>query len=419
MKSFLPLLRSEWQLLLFGFAMTFGSSLGQTYFIALFSAEIRHDLNLSHSAFGSIYSAATLASAVLLLWTGTLIDRMNLRHYSYLIICCLAAGCVMLANSRNLPMLFLSMLVLRHLGQGLMGMAGTTSMVRYIDHHKGKASAISTIGFSISEAILPSVVIAALAWLSWRQTWLCWSALLLIVLPLLVRHLLGNHEQRHEQYLQSVSTSQGAAPGSRKRQWTRNEVLRDPYFYLFMPALLAQPMLFTGFMFHQVQLVQEKAWPLPLWGSLYLVYALTTAATKLGAGILIDRIGALRLVPLLCIPMGAAMLVLPSSDSLLVAVLYMLFLGLAVGTYATVSSPFYAQMYGTVHLGSIKSATTSAMVFSSAITPVLMGWFIDRAISIDSMALWAAAYVVLAFVLACYGYYGVKNSRPEVFATGL
>ena len=45
--------RVEWRFLLFGMAMAFCSSLGQTYFISLFSAEIRSELALSHAAFGT------------------------------------------------------------------------------------------------------------------------------------------------------------------------------------------------------------------------------------------------------------------------------------------------------------------------------------------------------------------------------
>lgn len=400
MKSFLPLFQREWRLLLFGFAMTFGSSLGQTYFIALFSGEIRADLGLSHGEFGSVYSAATLASAVILLWSGSLIDHMNLRRYAYLIVFGLAGGCLLLASSRNLPMLFLSILVLRQLGQGLMGMAGATAMVRYIDDQPGKASAISGIGYSISEALLPSAVIASLVWLSWRQSWVMWALILAITLPLLIRHLLRNHELRHSHYLDTIATDNGKPTGSGRRQWTRPEVLRDPVFYLSLPAMLAQPMLFTGFMFHQIHLVEEKGWPLAVWGSLYLVYALTTTATKLGAGLIIDRIGAARLLPLMCVPLGIGLLVLSSASSLLVAVVFMFCLGLSVGTYSTVSSPFFAEVYGSLHLGSIKSVTTSAMVFSSAIAPVLMGWGIDRGTSMDTMALVGAGYVVLACVLA-------------------
>jgi MFS family permease len=119
MKSFLPLIQSEWRLLLFGFAMAFASSLGQTYFIGLFSGEIRLDLGLSHGAFGGIYSAATLTSAVLLLWTGSLIDRVDLLRYTYAVTVGLALACVLMAGSNSIVMLFLAVLALRHLGQGL------------------------------------------------------------------------------------------------------------------------------------------------------------------------------------------------------------------------------------------------------------------------------------------------------------
>ena len=46
-------MRVEWRFLLFGVAMAFCSSLGQTFFISLFSSEIRSELGLSHGAFGT------------------------------------------------------------------------------------------------------------------------------------------------------------------------------------------------------------------------------------------------------------------------------------------------------------------------------------------------------------------------------
>jgi MFS family permease len=400
MKSFLPLIRAEWRLLLFGFLMTFGSSLGQTYFIGLFGGDIRRDLQLSHGDFGAIYSAATLASSVLLLWTGVLIDKLDLRHYTYMVVVGLCVGCLMIAGSGSAATLFLSIFVLRHLGQGLMGMAGPTTMVRYIDHQKGKANALSGIGYSLSEALLPSIVIAQLALMSWRQSWVAWAALLAVTVPLGIRALLQGHEQRHASYLQEVTAHPDPGSPDRRRHWSRAEVVRDPLFYMFMPALLAQPMLFTGFMFHQVHLVEVKGWPLAAWGSLYVLYALVAIVCKLWAGLLVDSYGAIRLTPLVCLPFGLGLLFLASSDSLLVGALFMTLMAGSIGVYSTLSSPFFAEMYGSLHLGSIKSVTTAAMVFSSAIAPVLMGWLIDRGVSIETMALGGVAYVVVASALA-------------------
>jgi MFS family permease len=400
MKSFLPLIRAEWRLLLFGFVMTFGSSLGQTYFIGLFGGDIRSNLGLSHGDFGAIYSAATVASAVLLLWTGSLIDRLELPHYAYLTVIGLTTGCVMISASEGIATLFLGVLVLRHFGQGLMGMAGATTMVRYLDHHKGKANALSGIGYSLSEAILPSLVIAQLAVMSWRQSWLAWAVLLGVTVPLATHLLLRGHKLRHAAYLESISVRQDQPTPGQQRHWTRAEVLRDPLFYLFLPALLAQPMLFTGFMFHQVHLVDVKGWSLEAWGSLYILYALVSTVVKLAAGLLVDRYGAIRLAPLVCLPLGLGLLFLASANSILVAALFMVLMAISIGTYSTLSSPFYAEMYGSLHLGSIKSLVTAAMVFSSAITPVLMGWMIDAGVSMEAMALASVVYVLLASLSA-------------------
>jgi MFS family permease len=411
MRSFIPLIKTEWRLLLFGFVMTFGSSLGQTYFIALFSGQIRADLDISHGTFGAIYSAATLVSAIILLWSGTLIDRMELRRFAYMSVIGLALGCLILAGSQGMVSLFIAILVLRHLGQGLMSMAGVTSIVRYIDHQRGKANAISGIGFSFSEAVLPSAIIGLLVVLGWREAWLLCAIVLVVVLPLMIHWLLGAHEVRHSQYLAKISVENEASTRVTQRQWTRGEVIRDPLLYLFMPVLLTQPMLYTGFMFHQVQLVEEKGWSLMLWGSLYLLYALTTIAMKLVSGVLVDRFGAIRLMPLLALPLGLGLLLLSTSDSILIAVLFMFLMGIGVGNYSTLSSPFYAEMYGTLHLGSIKSVTTAAMVFSSAITPVIMGWMIDAGISMDIMALMGVGYVAAATAMALFATAKMRRSH--------
>ena len=396
MKSFLPLIRAEWRLLLFGFVMTFGSSLGQTYFIGLFGGDIRSDLGLSHGEFGAIYSGATLLSAILLLWSGSLIDRLDLSHYAYLVVAGLSLGCLMISASSGPFTLFLSVLVLRHLGQGLMGMAGATTMVRYLDRQKGKANALSGIGYSLSEAILPSLVIAQLAVVTWRQSWIGWGVLVGIIIPLATCFLLRGHHLRHAAYLEAISAQQDRPADGQQRQWTRAQVLRDPLFYLFMPALLAQPMLFTGFMFHQVHLVEAKGWSLEFWAGLYILYALVSTVCKLGAGLLVDRYGAIRLAAFVCLPLGLGLVCLASADSAVVAVLFMVLMAVSVGAYSTLSSPFYAEMYGSLHLGSIKSLATAAMVFSSAIAPVLMGWMIDAGVRMETMALACVAYVMLA-----------------------
>ena len=60
-----------------GALLTFLSSFGQTYFISIFSGEIRNTFNLSHGDWGSIYGFGTFASAIVMIWAGGLTDIMR------------------------------------------------------------------------------------------------------------------------------------------------------------------------------------------------------------------------------------------------------------------------------------------------------------------------------------------------------
>ena len=61
--KFLNLVKFEWRFLLYGLLMSLWSSFGQTFFISLFSSEIRNELQLSHGEFGAYYAIATTVSA--------------------------------------------------------------------------------------------------------------------------------------------------------------------------------------------------------------------------------------------------------------------------------------------------------------------------------------------------------------------
>ena len=76
--------------------------------------------------------------------------------------------------------------------------------------------------------------------------------------------------------------------------------------------------------------------------------------------------------------------------------------GVTVGFQSTVTAPFWSEMYGNKHLGSIKSLGTSVMVFCTALSPVIIGWYIDMGVSMDTLAIWGAIYIFLTSALAWY-----------------
>jgi len=399
----IKLIRAEWQLLLFGFLMSFWSSPGQTFLISLFSGEIRAELDLSDGEFAGIYSLATLLSAVVIIWSGTLIDRIKLKKFSIIIVLGLGLGCGVISISVGVLSLFVGLFLIRQLGQGLMFITSATAMVRYLDESKGKSTALAGMGYAFSEAVMPSILVALLLWVGWRMSWLISGIALVLFMVPAILYLLRNHDRRHDRYLKQLLQQENEPEQNyRRRQWTRAEVVRDKMFYLFAPGLMSQPLMFTGFIFHQVHLVESKNWSLTAWASLFIMYALISVATKIVTGFLVDRYGAIRMVPLVALPMGVGLVILALTSSLAWGGVFLALTGITVGFQSTITAPFWSEMYGSKHLGSIKSLGTSVMVFCTALSPVILGWYIDRGTSMETLAMASAIYILLTSTLAFY-----------------
>ena len=175
--------------------------------------------------------------------------------------------------------------------------------------------------------------------------------------------------------------------------------MRDPRFYLLLPALLAPGFINTGVFFHQIALVEGKGWPLSVFAASFAFYAATTIATSLSIGPVIDRIGAVRLLPFYLLPLTTALLVLSLSHDPIGAAGFMALAGVTAGMSAVMVAAVWAELYGTRHLGAIRSMSVSILVLATALSPGLFGWLLDRGGSFDGIAMGSAAGVLAAALL--------------------
>ena len=230
--------------------MLLASSFGQTYFIGVFGPSIRTEFGLSHSSWGGVYMAGTLLSALVLPWSGQLIDRVDLPRYTVFVIIALAGACLFMAMTPSVVFLIAAIFALRQTGQGLMSHTGATAMARNFPADRGKAIALSSLGFGLGEAVLPVLMVACIALIGWRATYGA-AALtsLVLVLPLTL-WLLRGHSLCHEHHTAYPQQRQAAQP--RMETWSRRDVLRDLRFYLLLPAALAPSFIGTALFFHHL-----------------------------------------------------------------------------------------------------------------------------------------------------------------------
>jgi len=398
--NYLHFVHANARFLAFGLLAVGLSGLGQTYFIALFGGEIRAALALSHGDFGLLYSAATLVSGLTIGWAGRWLDRLDLRAFLAVVCGGVAAGGLLMAGAETVWAMGVAMFLLRFAGQGLMTHMAFTSMGRYFESGRGKAVSIAAMGMPLGEALLPAVVVAAVAAVGWRQTWLLAAVMVVLVaLPLLL-WLLRGHGERKRRFHAAEDTGGTEAGG---RQWTRGEVLRDARFYLLLPAVLAGPFIVSALFFHQVHIAEAKGWTLSWLATSFIGFAAMHVLGLLVFGPLVDRIGARRLLGVFLLPMAAGLGVLASGDAHWVAPVYMLLMGVSMGATGTLLGALWPELYGVIHLGAIRAVVQAAMVVSTALSPGLIGLLIDAGVGLTVISGLLLGYIAVAVGLALTG----------------
>jgi len=381
----------------FGFLFAAASSFGQTYFIGVFGPSIQEEFGLSHTEWGTTYLIGTLASALVLPWTGRYIDRMNLVSYSYLVLALMICACLFAAGTPGAIWLVLSIFFLRQAGQGLMSHVAITSMGRYFDSHRGRAIAIATLGFACAEAILPYLAVVLIALIGWRQTYVGAALILVLGLVPLVSMLLRGQASVDSRAERS-DTADASNPPS-QRSWTVAEMVRDRRFLLMLPGLTAPSAIITALFFHHLNIAAAKGWSAEWITGSYGMYAIAVTFTSLISGPFIDRLGAVRLVPFMLVPLMIALLVLSVFHTPFSAWIYLIMIGIHSGISHTAVTAMWAELYGVEHLGAIKSFATAVSVFASAVGPVTLGVLLDYQLTVELICVLLATYTLIACVL--------------------
>ncbi len=398
-------LRDNAPFLTAGALLSFSSSYGQTFFIAIFGASVMAALDLSAGDWGLIYGIATTVSAVVMVQAGALTDRFRVRHLAIGVMVLMAAACLLMASVDSVPALLLAVFLLRLTGQGMMSHLSVVAMARWFRANRGKALSVSALGFAVGTAVLPALVAALMTVFDWRLIWVGAAAAALLTLPVIVRLL---RQERTPQ----AAVEETASLGMEGRHWRRAEVLRHPLFWCLVPLLLGPPCWGTALWFQQVHIAEVKGWSLLAYASLFPLLMAVAVATTVLSGIAIDRLGAARLLPVYLLPFALGFALLAWAPTIPAAALALVVMGIGQGMQSTVPSAFWAEFFGTRHLGAIKAAAGAIMVFGSAIGPAVSGALIDAGVAFPAQSIGFAAFFVAAAGLTTLAVARYRGTLP-------
>ena len=388
--KFHDLLRHYWRIIGLGFALTFLSSFGQTFFISLSGPDIRASFNLTHGAFGSIYSLATLSSGLLMIWVGSVIDRVDIRLYATTAMLGLTAAAISLSFAPNLLVLGLSLFALRLFGQGMLSHAGVMSTARLHEGVRGRALGVAALGFPAGEATLPALALALIAAFGWTGTWRI--AALVIVAALAAGWLLGVLLKPKDRDLEETNRKKALSDAGPR--WA--DILRDWRFLALIPTMIGYPAIMTAYFFHQRFIAEVKGWSLELLASSITLFALVSVVVAMSAGSFVDRFGAVRLSHFYLAGMSAASIALATFDAPFLPLVFFGLIGLTSGCTNVVIAAVLAELFGTTHLGKIRALAGAIMVVASAATPGAIGILFDAGVSLEAICIGFAIYMLIA-----------------------
>jgi len=393
------------KVIIFGFIFTFFSSFGQSFFLGLFNAPIRNELNITHGQFGSIYATATIFSSLLLIWVGKKIDDYRILNYSFFVVILLFASSLFFSFINSIYFLAVGIFLMRFAGQGLMSHASTTTISRFFERSRGKALSTIWFGLSTAEFILPVLTTYFFLIYSWRNVWQGIAILIILFLPFVILNTIKSINLDSREF--------DSNPNNKRlkiKSWRRRDVLKDYRFYIVSLNMLAMPWIATGVFVFQSFISESKMWAIYTIPRAFMVYSVTSIFALFVSGFLVDKFTGRKLILYMNLPLLFAMITLYYFNHEIFAYVFLGLIGVSNGLANILGSSTWAEIYGVKYIGSIKALTTAFMVFSTAFGTAVFGLLIDKGYTIENIAFASATYIVISLALLIF----IRNSVEPI-----
>lgn len=390
-----------------GYLVMVGALPGQTVFIGQFSEAIRTELGLTHGQYGGIFTIATMFSAVAMIWTGALADRINPRRLSIISLAILSVLALLMSLATSVWWLGAVIIGLRLLSMGMLPHIATTLMARWFDRFRGRALSFVQLGYSTGEATLPFLIAISIAAIGWRSVWMIAAAAIAVIIIPLILYMFRNAPT-----IARPGATGTTAVALKGQQWTRRRVLAEPIFLLLLVGNICMVVFPTTLFFFQATLVAEKGWDLLVYTAMIPLLTATGVITALVGGQLVDQLGAYRLTPFFLVPITVGCLLIWLGQGPFIVPVIFVAAGMSAGFAGPVLGALWAELFGTAHLGAIRAIIASSVVFGSGLAPGLVGYLIDAGVPVHQQAPWFSAICLLLTLI----YLGFRPRLAELAA---
>lgn len=382
---------------------------GQTSVISIFIDRIIGDLEISRSMISTLYLIGSLTAGLSLGLWGRQIDKYGPRVMMGMSAGLLGLTCLYMGFVQNAVMLGIGFILLRMMGAGCLYIVSINVINQWWVERRGTVIGISGIASSLlGMGAFPNLVNALIGRYGWQTTYSILGLVLIFgMVPLgllLVRDRpedYGLHPDGMAEAKKSSETDESGLKGgaSRDQSWTIKQAIHTSAFWILAISFFTGSMLSTGLYFHMVDIFQSRGLSSEVAAAVYAPIAITSALMRLGSGYLADRIKLRYLLAASMLTLMAMTAMAIVFDSVPLAMLYGVIMGINGGLSQTVGGVVWAAYFGREHLGAIAGLAATVNVVGAAMGPLPLGLARDLLGSYN-LALAVGAALPLALTVA-------------------
>lgn len=352
---------------------------GQSFTVSLFFDYFIDDFNINRTSLSAIYGIGTFIASLSLTWIGRGIDKYGNRSMATIISGLFAIALVYMSFVFHPVMLVIGFILIRGLGQGSMGIIGSTAVAQWFGKRRGRMMGMATVAFAVGQAFYIPHLETLLENNDWRDVWRMLAVVVGLVMLPLVWLLLRNTPEEFGLKLDGLKTSnnEDTELAIEEENWTLQEARRTPLFWIYLFAQMMPPLLATGLIIHSVSIFEELGYSRRVTADTYGMVGLVSAFFALSGGFIVDKIAPGKVIAWelfsLAMALGFSMIMTESWMLYLYAVTY----GLAMGFSGVIAGTVWANIFGRTHQGSIRGFVTTAAVIGTSIGPILFGSIFD------------------------------------------
>lgn len=237
--------------------------------------------------------------------------------------------------------------------------------------------AIGTMGISTGGLVIAPLAGWAISQLGWRSAWVILGLVMIFaIVPLSALFMRRSPEDmglHTDGEARKPTNSSSVELGGYEYPWTVRQAIWTKAFWILMVVQSLGGAALSSTLFHQVAYVQDKGFGIGTASSMAIVLALFAAISKLGWGVLTERID-IRWVMALCgIPAGFSLLLLVITQGIPLLYAFAICYGLTMGGFPTIMNVVWPTYFGREHAGAIRGVVGPVGNIAGALGPFFAG----------------------------------------------